>query len=76
MCVKASPYHRPCGGDSGTPLMYNKNLHEPIENTVHYVLGVHSWGRRKCEEHDKETRFSGNVWVPSFIKWILDNVRK
>ena len=72
MCAGGENGKDSCVGDSGSALMREENVKDILSKGVHKLIGVVSFGPRKCGTEGVPGVYTR---VRSYLDWILDNVR-
>jgi len=72
MCAGGENGKDSCVGDSGSALMREENAKDILSKGVHKLIGVVSFGPRKCGTEGVPGVYTR---VRSYLDWILDNVR-
>ena len=73
MCAGGENGKDSCVGDSGSALMREENAKDILSKGVHKLIGVVSFGPRKCGTEGVPGVYTR---VRSYLDWILDNVRQ
>lgn len=72
MCAGGENGKDSCVGDSGSALMREENAKDILSKGEHKLIGVVSFGPRKCGTEGVPGVYTR---VRSYLDWILDNVR-
>ena len=73
MCAGGEDGKDSCVGDSGSALMREKKSKNILSKGLHELIGVVSFGPRKCGTEGVPGVYTR---VRSYLDWILDNVRQ